>query len=224
VIARRSILRKLLCVVVRVLPVLLLLAVLFAFVGCKKKKAAAGSPTASSTATTEGAALTTLDSGLTPVPMPKVTTAPPVASVAVAAPIPTDTMSPADRAAFEKMKAGLADLDAMMKRGVLTKPEHPDEGDAHMKCTALDSSRSRVETLADPEAKKMMTDFQRLCSYEVPLLNADHALKQLAVSGSQASHRLMCGMASQDLEKARAVKPHDRRVRELDGRLGRLCK
>jgi hypothetical protein len=34
----------------------------------------------------------------------------------------------------------------------------------------------------------------------------------------------MCGFASKDLEKARASKPNDQRVRQLDMRYAQACK
>jgi hypothetical protein len=208
VVARTSKPKKLLRLVVWVLPLLLVV-----LVGCKKKKPV------------NGAAFSALDAGLGQVPVATATvTAVPVVPAPPPVPqAPPDTMTPADRAAFEKMKAGVADLEGMVKRGVLTKPEKPEEGDGNMKCSALESPLARVEKLDDPEAKKLVADEQRLCSFEVPLLNADHALKQVSLSPSQASHRLMCGMAKADLDKARAVKPSDRRLRDLDGRFQRAC-
>ena len=72
--------------------------------------------------------------------------------------------------------------------------------------------------------KKLVAETKRLCSLEVPLLNANHALRQASLSPSQASRRLMCGLAQKDLDKARSAKTSDRRVRELDVRFGTACR
>lgn len=203
---------------------LLALALLLALTGCKKKpKPFPPAPQLVSTATTAGAALTPGDAGLVPVQVSTVK-AMPVATPTPATPVVADTMTPADRAAFEQAKTTAADLEGFVKRGVLTSPEKPEDGDAATKCGALESSRPRLEALADPEAKKLVADSKRLCSLEIPILSADKTLKQVTISPSQASRQLMCKFAAKDLEKARKEKPSDRRVRDLDARFARACR
>jgi hypothetical protein len=212
----------------RLLPaVMLLLVVLLVLGGCKKKqKPFPPAPQLVSTATTAGAALTSGDAGLMPaqVGTPKVTpVATPPALPSTLPPV-ADTMSPADRAAFEQTKTTIADLEGMAKRGVLTNPDKPEDGDAATKCGAVESSRPQLEALVDPDAKKLVADSKRLCSLEIPIISADKALKQVTISPSQASRQLMCKFASKDIDKARKEKPSDRRVRDLDARFARACR
>ena len=197
---------------------------LFALAGCKKKqKPFPPAPPFASTATTDGASLGPGDAGLLTV---RANALPNGVATATPSSLPTvaDTMSAADRAAFEETKAGVRDLDAMVKRGALTNPDKPDDGDANMKCGNLESSRAALEALPDPEAKVLVADERRLCLLEVPLINADKTLKQVTISPSQASRQLMCKYASKDIDKARKEKPNDRRVRDLDARFARACR
>lgn len=190
---------------------LVVIAVGFGGAGCKKKKAAPLGP-ATSSATTQGAALAA--SGSAPLP---------AAASAAPSPAPVDTVAAADRAALALTKDAVRDLKAMVKLGSPTNPDKPDE-DANMKCASIDGARSRVEALADPEAKPLLAEAERLCALDVPLMNADQALKQATLSPSQASRALMCGLAAKDLDKARRVKADDRRVHDIDARLTRACK
>jgi hypothetical protein len=184
--------------------------------GCKKKqKPFPPAPQLLSTATTEGASIGLSDGGLVP--------------VATAAPVraPADTMSPADRAAFEQAKTTVRDVEALVKRGSITNPDKPDEGDANTKCADLEAARPRLEALGDsahPEAKQLAADAKRLCNLEVPILSADKTLKQVTISPSQASRQLMCKYASKDLDKAHKEKASDRRVRDLDQRFAKACR
>ncbi len=129
-----------------------------------------------------------------------------------------------DRMALEQAKTALADVDAMVKKGALTNPDKPEGVDAAGKCAALESLRSVVERMDDPEAKKLLAETKRICNLEVPILSADKALKQVTISPSQASRKLICGFASKDLEKARASKVTDRRIRDLEVRFSRACR
>lgn len=181
--------------------------------GCKKKP----KPFPPAPQLTANAASAAVDAGMGLVPVPAV-------PVAMTPPAPADTMKPADRAALTRAKATVGDLEMMVKKGVLTNPDKPDDGDASAKCAALEESHAQLEALADADAKKAVADTKRLCSLEVPILNADHALKQVTISPSQASHKLMCGFASKDIDKARRASATDRRVRDLDARFGRSCR
>ncbi|MEA2751110.1 MAG: hypothetical protein QOI41_5253 [Myxococcales bacterium] len=189
--------------------------------GCKKKqKPFPPAPPLLSTATTEGAPLTPVGTAATAARADAGMVAVPVNAM----PNVVDTMSPADRAAVEEAKTTVRELDAMVKRGVLTNPDKPDDGDANMKCGGLESSRARLEAMTHPEAKQLVADEKRLCSLEIPLISADKTLKQVTISPSQASRQLMCKYAAKDIEKARKEKPGDRRVRDLDTRFARSCR
>ncbi len=186
--------------------------------GCKWKRKKPTAPAISS-ATTEGAALTAVP----------VDTLPPAALPT--APQPVDPLSPADHALVDQTSDAVRDLDALVKKGVLTNPAKPEAGDIVMRCATIESSRPRLEALAgsgvadpDGELKNLVAETRRLCSLDVPLLNANHTLRQVSISPSQASRRLMCGFAQKDLEKARSAKPNDRRVRDLDVRVGTSCR
>jgi len=210
-----------------------IVAALLPLAGCKKKLPP-GSQVGSS-ATTEGAALNGVDAGLVPVPMSPIGVAPagatagkpsaPSASIAVITPgsLP-DSMSAADRAAFTKTKELVADLEGLVKKSALTHADRPDEPDATTKCASNEDARKKLALAADPEAKKVAIEAERLCSLDVPVISADKALKQLAGSSSQASHLLMCGLAKKDIDRARATKASDRRVRDLDARFAQACR
>lgn len=193
---------------VRLLPALLLLAISTLSACKKKEKPFPPAPQLVSTATTAGAALATADAGL----------------VAIPASALADTMAPADRAALQQVKDSVNELDSMVKRNAFTNPDKPGEGDANAQCAAVETPRARLEALDDPEAKRLVTESKRLCALEVPLLSADRTLKQVSISPSQASRQLMCKYASKDLDKARAAKASDRRLRDLDGRFARACR
>jgi hypothetical protein len=187
------------------------LVLLFLLVGCKKKSKVPP-PLAVSPLATAGASFV---GGSPPTPKQAVPTVP-------AAPV--DPLSPSERAAADQAQAANRDLDSLVKRGLLTDPDKPSEGDVVMKCVSLDAIRARLEPLTDPDTQRLVAESRRLCSLEVPLLNANQTLRQVAISPSQASRRLMCGFASKDLEKARASKPNDQRVRQLDMRYAQACK
>lgn len=210
------------------LSAFVLLGALGALGACKKKpkpfppapqlvSSAISSPISS--ATTAGAALGASDAAL--VGVPAAAAAPKAATAAVAA----DTMSPGQRATLEQAKASLAELAMMVKKGVLTNPDRPDDGDATTKCAALEESRPELVGIADAEARSAVAELTRLCSFEVPIVSADKALEQVTISPSQASRKLICGFASKDIEKARRhVKAGDRRVRDLEARYGKACR
>jgi hypothetical protein len=187
-----------------VVAALVLLAALGAS-ACKKKPKPFPPATPLSSASTEGATL---------VPVP----------VDVATAAPADTLSASDRAALEQAKITVAELEGLVKLHVITNPDKPDDIDATAKCAALEPSLPQLEGIDDPEATKAAGDAKRLCSLEVPLLGAEQALKQLVLSPSQASRKLMCGFASKDIGKARRASPGDRRVRDLDARYARACR
>ena len=158
----------------------------------------------------------------------------PVQPVVPPAPAPADPFGPAEHALVLQANEAVRDLDALVKRGVLSDPEKPDAGDITTRCASIEGARPRLEALsseataldagADSELRKLVAECKRLCLLEVPLLNANHALKQASLSPSQASRRLMCNLAQKDLEKARSTRASDRRIRELDARIRAACR
>jgi hypothetical protein len=112
----------------------------------------------------------------------------------------------------------------MVKRSSVTLPDRAEDGDATAKCAELEPKLKELEGLNDPEADSLVTRAKRLCGLEVPLLNADLALKQVTNSPSQASRKLMCGFAQTDLSRARRTSPADRRLRDMDTRFARACR
>ncbi|HSO37706.1 MAG TPA: hypothetical protein VLT33_34505 [Labilithrix sp.] len=197
-------------------PLLLLLAVasLPAVAGCKWKKKK-GPPTSAS-ASAAAPVLTAV-----PVDTPAAL-APPVATPAA----PPDPLTAADHALVDQTTTGVRNLDALVKKGVLTDPAQPGEGDVTARCTTLEEASPKLAALPDADGalKKLVAETRRLCSFEVPILDANHTLRQLNVATSQASQRLVCGLARKDFDKARKEKPNDRRVFELGQKLGAACK
>ena len=107
------------------------LACIFA-TGCKwKKKKAPPTAPSISTATTEAAALTG-------VPVNALPQAPP----------PVDPLSPADHALIDQTTEAVRDLDALVKKGVVTDPAKPEAGDVTTRCTSVEGARPRLETLS----------------------------------------------------------------------------
>jgi len=166
-------------------------------------------------------AVTSSDRALVPVPMNA--TAPTAPSPAAPA-ASVDPLSAPERAAYEGAKASLASLQTAVARGTLSDPKHPDDADARMRCDGFASSRPTLAPRPEEAVQKVVADLDRLCSLEVPLIGAGEALARLNLSPSQASRRLMCGVASQDLERARAARATDPRVRDLDTRWKRTCR
>ena len=189
--------------------------------GCKllNKKKRPHSSASTSTATTEGAALTG-------VPVPTIDTPAGTVDTPAADLGPVDPLSAPDRALFVQTTNAVHDVEAMVKKGLLTNPAKTGEGDANTQCATVESARPHLETLpdADGELKKLLGETKRLCSLEVPILNCNSALQQASHSPSQASKRLMCGLAQKDFDKARTAKPLDRRIFDLGQRLSTTCK
>lgn len=195
-------------VMLLVLP--LAVAALSGVPGCKwKKKKAQGADASARPA-------------LTAVPMDTPAAAPP-APPPVA---PADPLSPADHALIDQSATGVKNLDALVKKGLTNDPATPGEGDLTARCTTLEEASPKLAALpdADGSLKKLTVEIRRLCSFEAPIIDANHALKQLNVATSQASQRLVCGLARKDFDKARKERPNDRRVFELGQRLATGCK
>jgi len=188
---------------------LLALVALSGAAGCKWKKKKPTGPDASAPV-------------LTAVPMD-----PPAATAPVAPPVaPADPLSPADHALVDQSTVGVKNLDALVKKGLVNDPALSGEGDLSARCTALEEASPKIAALpdADGSLKKLTTEIRRLCSFEAPIIDANNALKQLNVATSQASQRLVCGLARKDFDKARKERPNDRKVFELGQRLANGCK
>ena len=192
---------------------LLAVAALSGAAGCKwKKKKALGADASAQPA-------------LTAVPVDIPAAEPPAPPVATPA-VPADPLSPADHALIDQSTASAKNLDALVKKGLVNDPALPGEGDLSARCTALEEASPKIAALpdADGSLKKLTTEIRRLCSFEAPIIDANHALKQLNVATSQASQRLVCGLARKDFDKARKERPNDRKVFELGQRLANGCK
>lgn len=182
--------------------------------GCKwKKKKAQGADASARPALTAVPMDTPAAARPAPPPAP-----PPVA--------PADPLSPADHALLDQSATGVKNLDALVKKGLTNDPATPGEGDLTARCTTLEEASPKLAALpdADGSLKKLTAEIRRLCSFEAPIIDANHALKQLNVATSQASQRLVCGLARKDFDKARKERPNDRRVFELGQRLATGCK
>ncbi len=176
--------------------------------GCKWKKKKAQGADASA-----GPVLTAV-----PMDTPTVPPAPPVA--------PADPLSHADHALIDQSTVSVRNLDTLVKKGLVNDPALPGEGDLSARCSALEDASPKLAALpdADGNLKKLTTEIRRLCSFEAPIIDANQALKQLNVATSQASQRLVCGLARKDFDKARKERPNDRKVFELGQRLANGCK
>ena len=138
---------------------------------------------------------------------------------------PPDPLAPKDRALFDRTKTETTAIDALVKQGVLTDPAKPGEIDAVQRCSTLEDNAERLEKLpdADGDIAKELAEVKRLCSFEVPILDGNAALKQASLPASQASHKLVCDIARKDFMKARSVKPNDRKTFDLGGRMNSVC-
>jgi len=186
--------------------------------GCKWKKKKAQGADASARPALTAVPMDTPAAAL-PAPPP----APPPARPPAA---PADPLSPADHALIDQSATGVKNLDALVKKGLTNDPATPGEGDLTARCTTLEEASPKLAALpdADGSLKKLTVEIRRLCSFEAPIIDANHALKQLNVATSQASQRLVCGLARKDFDKARKERPNDRRVLELGQRLATGCK
>jgi len=197
---------------------LLVVATLSGVAGCKwkKKKKAQGADASAQPALTA----VPMDTAAAASPAPP---APPPPPPPVA---PADPLSSADHALIDKSTTGVKNLDALVKRGLTNDPAMPGEGDLTARCATLEDASPRLTALpdADGSLKRLTAEIRRLCSFEAPIIDANHALRQLNVATSQASQRLVCGLARKDFDKARKERPNDRKVFELGQRLATGCK
>jgi len=170
--------------------------------GCPKGKGQKGAPSASATIVSA------------PIPDASVATAPHDAGAAV--------VDAGTHANIEKAKEMLADIQWMVHNGVTVNRKKPGDGDITTKCEAIENMKSSPGH-NDPEMKKAIEDAEALCAFDVPLLTASEALDHLRGMPSQASRILTCDAAKRDLDKARQVKPKDRKLAGLDAKRHHLC-
>ncbi len=90
-------------------------------------------------------------------------------------------------------------------------------------CATFDTMRAKLEKRPEPEVKTMLDSEKHVCGFDVPLLVGEEAIRQLGFSGSQASKQLSCNVIQRELEKARAVKADDQKLRSLDSRYHSIC-
>ncbi len=135
---------------------------------------------------------------------------------------PVPAVDPAVQANMEKAKEILADIQWMVHHGVTVNRKKPGDGDVTTKCEAIEGLKGAAGH-NDPEMKKTIEEAEALCAFEVPLLTASEALDHLRGMPSQASRILTCDAARRDLDKARQVKPKDRKLLGLDAKRRQLC-
>lgn len=144
-------------------------------------------------------------------------------ATASAAATATASAAPPPDPSVDRAKEAFSAIESDVARGVLKDKTHPDDPDAVARCAELDDLRPKLEARPEPDAKRILDDSQKLCASDVPILSATETLRQVTISPSQASRRLMCKYAQKDIAKARAWSASDRRVRELDQRWQRVC-
>ena len=128
-----------------------------------------------------------------------------------------------DRADVEKATALFEEIEELANKGILKDPAKPNDPDAQARCASFDTMRAKLEKRPEPEVKTMLDSEKKVCGFDVPLIVAEDGIKQLGFSGSQASKQLSCNVIQRELEKARAVKADDPKVRSLDGRYHSIC-
>jgi hypothetical protein len=131
--------------------------------------------------------------------------------------------SPATLQAIERSRQWLEDLRWSVEHKTTVNPTKAGEGDADTKCDAVAAARDGLTEASDPAYRKNLDDAAALCAFDIPLVRAHEALDRLRFSPSQASHLLQCNVAGRELDKARAVKPRDGLLRQLDARRANLC-
>jgi hypothetical protein len=133
-----------------------------------------------------------------------------------------DARALAEAAARARVLATIEDLKWMVEHHASVNPAKAGEGDISTKCDAVQSELARP--IEDPDTRALLDGAAALCAFDVPLLQASEALDHLRFGTSQASHALMCNVARVELDKARAVKPRDGKLRALDARRATACK
>ena len=153
------------------------------------------------------------------------------ASTAKSAPVPSSTVAAKpdagavnERADIERATQLFEEIEELANKNTLKDPQKPDDPDAQARCASFETLRPKLEKRPEPEVKTMLDSEKRVCGFDVPLLVAEEAIRQLGFSGSQASKQLSCNVASKEIEKARAIKADDMKLRNVDGRYHSICK
>jgi|GEM_PF-3065213 len=135
----------------------------------------------------------------------------------------TNANSP--RANPQRSAEAAGDFDAMLATIASLLQSHR-EADAARACERVETSDVAApqtpehdSRLAEPQGNSIRMQLANVCRLDVPLANAKSALEQVRHSPSQASRRLMCGLAAKDIASARRAGP---RTREQSGKIANL--
>jgi hypothetical protein len=129
----------------------------------------------------------------------------------------------ANAAAITRSKQLVTDLEWLVAHNVTQDPAKAGEGDASTKCSTVDGLQKGLGADPDPELKKLVDEAAALCAFDIPVATAVEALDQLRYRPSQASRRLMCDVASREVDRARQVRPRDPRLRSVEARRREAC-
>jgi len=200
------------------LRLLTLALALSACTSCKLLKRNKGGPDAGADGTAASGVATASSATLTPVPVntppPPVTAPPP--------PVDPNAMPASERAALEKAKQQLTEIQGLLNHGK-DQPK-PAESDLKSRCEEVETVRTTVEKRAEPDVKPFVDASKQTCSFDVPLYSANNALDQMRFSASQASKLLVCKVAERDIAKARTLKPNHMKVRNTEIRFNSVCR
>ena len=189
---------------------------LLACTSCKLLKRNKGGPDAGAGPAVSGVA-TSSSAGI-----PTATTPPPPVVTAPPPPVDPNAMPAAERAALEKAKQQLTEIQALLNHGK-DQPK-PAESDLKSRCEEVETVRATVEKRTEPDVKPFVDSSKQVCSFDVPLFSANNALNQMRFSASQASKLLVCKVAERDIGKARALKPNHIKVRNTEIRFNSVCR
>lgn len=187
---------------------------LAACTSCKLLKRNKGGPDAGANPAVSGVA-TASSAAIAPTAPPPVVTAPPP-------PVDPNAMPATERAALEKAKQQLTEIQGLLNHGK-DQPK-PAESDLKSRCEEVETVRTTVEKRTEPDVKPFIDASKQTCSFDVPLFSANTALDQMRFSASQASKLLVCKVAERDLAKARTLKPNHVKVRNTEIRFNSVCR
>lgn len=187
---------------------------LSACTSCKLLKRNKGGPDAGAGPAVSGVA-TASSAALAPTTPPPVVTAPPP-------PVDPNAMPATERAALEKAKQQLTEIQSLLNHGK-DQPK-PAESDLKSRCEEIETVRTTVEKRTEADVKPFVDASKQTCSFDVPLYSANNALDQMRFSASQASKLLVCKVAERDIAKARTLKPNHMKVRNTEIRFNSVCR
>lgn len=195
---------------------------------CKLLKRGKGGPDASAPAQIPNAGGTAVTPGATATPSGALAatataSAAPTVVASTPPPPPTDpnAMPAADRAALDKAKQQLTEVQALLNHP--KDQAKPAESDLKSRCEEIETTRTQIEKRTDPDVKPFVDASKQTCSFDVPLFSANNALDQMRFSASQASKLLVCKVAERDIAKARSLKPNHFKVRSAETRFHSVC-